>query len=440
MAPMLPAPTDSDGDPVENSAAVSSILDTLPAMTSRRSYAVATLALSLAALSVGCSRAGTEAAPTQRSSTAPSPSASPTPPEVSLNVAQAKAVALLTQRATGRAYPGVPRLKALDWDVCGEKLTTPPGSTWLSGSSASPDGVTVTPAEAAKLTIGSAYSVVTLLDDESSRAAWDARLAKWTSSCPDAESPVAPLPAEQLGTDSAFAYTRTADSKSPLDKHVSAVVARTGNTGFICWLTAKDQAAATSAATSCARDVVLGARLLTDLAEATGPLGAKALLANVVTRPEAKSEVTFDPELKVGPPCGSSPERVMTGQSASATFRPVGTDMYEPATATAGVLAMPDATAARTRVAQAVATLGRCSGTFQRKLGSRTFPGRVTGVEKSSLGGGGIVIRDEVRYGGTKPQKGYTAVFSVGRFVVQVDGERAGHGERIATAIASAVQ
>ena len=358
---------------------------------------------------------------------------------MSLTVAQAKAVALLTQRGTGRAYPGAPRLRALDWDVCGEKLTTPADSTWLSGSSASPDGVTVTPTEAAKLTIGSAYSVVTLLDDESRRSAWDARLAKWTSSCPDAESPVTPLPSDQLGTDSDFAYTRVADSKSLLDKHVSAVVARTGNTGFICWLTAKDQGAATAAATSCARDVVQGARLLTDLPQATGPLGAKTLLANVVTRPEAKSEVTFDPELKVGPPCGALPERVMTDQSAFATFRPVGTDMYEPATATAGVLAMPDAAAARARVAQAVTTLGRCAGTFQTKAALRSFPGRVTGVEKSSLGNGGIVIRDEVRYGGSKPQKGYAAVFSVGRFVVQVDGERAGHGERIAAAIAASV-
>ena len=145
MPTMLPAPTDNASDPVDNSTAVSTILDTLRAMISKRLYAVPTLALSLAVLVTGCSRDTAEEPTTSPPvSSATSPTASPTPPSVTLDVPQAKAVALLTQRATGRAYPGAPRLKALDWDVCGEKLTTPADSTWLSGSSASPDGVTVT--------------------------------------------------------------------------------------------------------------------------------------------------------------------------------------------------------------------------------------------------------------------------------------------------------
>ncbi|MDT0214723.1 hypothetical protein Q9R29_12590 [Rothia sp. ARF10] len=98
-----------------------------------------------------------------------------------------------------------------------------------------------------------------------------------------------------------------------------------------------------------------------------------------------------------------------------------------------------DSAATSTILDTLATTLGRCSGSFQAKAGPRSFPGRVTGVERSSLGDGGIAIRDEVRYAGSKPQKSWTAAFSVGGFVVQVDGERAGHGERIAAAIAASL-
>lgn len=410
-------------------------------MTSKRPYAVAALVVAISLPLAGC--AGGAAAPDREPSTASSgAAASPTPTTspVSITAAQGKAVALLSQRETGNVYPGAPRQEALDWEVCGEKLTTEAGVTWLTGSQADPEGHTPTAAELAKITVGGSHSVVTLLQDDAARTSRDARLEKWSAGCTDPDSPATPVTVDLPRSDSTVAYTQPRPTGSLPRKHVSVVMARAGNTGIICYLEAKDVATATAAATSCAQDMLGGAALIANLSTGSGLLGARTLLASVVSRPEAKSEVTFDDDLTVGPPCGPMPDRVMSAKSASATFRPAGTDMYEPPTATAGVLVMADPAAAKAFVAQARATFGRCAGSFKHKVGPNSVPGRVLGVEDSAIGDGGLAIRDEIRFGSGKPEQGHTAIFSAGRFVVQVDQWRAGHGEVIARAIAAAAQ
>lgn len=97
---------------------------------------------------------------------------------------------------------------------------------------------------------------------------------------------------------------------------------------------------------------------------------------------------------------------------------------------------MNDPAAAKARVAQARKSFGGCSGKYQFRVGSKKFPARVLGVDDVAFGDGGLAIRDEISFGGDKPQPGYTAIFSVGRFVVQVDEWRPGHGEIVARAIA----
>ncbi|GAA4124005.1 hypothetical protein GCM10022415_29700 [Knoellia locipacati] len=421
--------------PVEKSAARCAILSRLALMTSKHSYAVATLVVSTSLLLAGCAPEDTAPA---RPASSPTVSASPTTTPLSLSVQQGKAISLLSQRATGNVYPGAPRLDALDWEVCGEKLSAAAGATWLTGSSANPNGDTKASSELAKVTLGGAYSVVTVLEGAAERETWDARLKKWATGCTDPDGSVTPSTVATPGVDASFTYTQIRPKADLTERHVSAVVARVGNVGVICWLAAKDPATAASAAATCARDTVQGSRSLADLASASGPLGARAVLASVVARPKAKSEVTFDPQLTVGPPCGPMKESLMTSESAFATFRPSGTDMYEPATASAAVTAMKDPMAAKARVAQALTTFGGCTGRYTYAAGTRTFPARVLGLDDVAFGDGGFAIRDEVSFGADKPQPGYTAIFSVGRFVVQVDQWRAGYGRLVAQEIAEA--
>lgn len=432
---------DEPPEPVDNSAAAPAILDTLPAMTSKLRYATVAFVVATSLPLAGCASEGrTPASRTSTPTSTTTPTPSPTAPPVILSVDRAKAVSLLSQRATGNVYPGTPRLKALDWEVCGEKLTTDPKATWLTGSSANAGGDSMDPSTLAKVALGGAYSVVTILEGAAETDAWDARLAKWKTSCPDADDPVTPMTATVPGADATFSYAQVSPKSDPTERHVAVVMARTRNAGVICWLAARDPAAASAATMSCARDMVQGARLVTNLGSASGSLGARALLASVATDPKAKSEVTFDPALKVGPPCGPMTKRVMTAESAFATFRPAGTGMYEPATASAGVTAMDDPAAAKARVAQARKVFGGCAGKYQFTAGSKKFPARVLGVDEVAFGDGGIAIRDEVRFGAGKPEPGYTAIFSVGQFVVQVDQWRPGHGELVAKAIAEAAK
>ena len=404
-------------------------------MTSKRRYAVAALALSAFLPLSACS----QAAPAKREAT-PKASATthvpPAPVPVRLTSMQAKAVGLLSQRATGNVYPGSPRAEALDWEACGESVRTPADATWISGSQADPESLSPSEAELAKIDVGGSHSVVTIFKDAAGEKEWDARLSKWAAACPDEDGAVTPVAVDLEGADSTFGFSQAQPKGSLPRKAVSVVMARTGNVGILCYLEAKNVAIANKAASMCAENLVGGAHVIAEPLSSPDILGSKALLAGLVTRADAKSEVTFDQMNKVSPPCPAMSTGFMPENAAKASFRPAGTDMYQPATASAGVMAMADAAAAKARVAEARETFGQCAGDYQFQAGPKKVPGQILGVDDVSFGDGGFAIRDELRWPKGKPEQGYTAIFSVGPFVVQVDQWQSGQGKLISQAIA----
>lgn len=409
-------------------------------MTSKRAYAVAALALS-ASLPLGaCSRtkAPDEAAGSRTAAT--QPSASPAPGPVNLSIGEAKAVALLGQRATGNVYPNAPRKELLDWTVCGEELKTPAASTWLSYVTEEPEGAELPAEDLAKIDVGGAFSSVSLLPDETAQAALDANLKAWSSTCADKDGPVTLRAIAVEGADSLMAFGQSKPKASAPNKYLSVAMARTGNAQILCYLEGKNAATADTAANACIKDMVSGARAIAAPLDAPDPSGAKTLLASVVAQAGAKSEVTFEDTLKVQPPCGAMKETVMTAEAVNANFRPAGTDMYRPPTASAGVFAMKDAAAAKAKVAESRTTFGACTGDYVFTHGPNKVPAHVHGVDDVSFGDGGFAIRDEIRFPKQKPEQGYSAIFSVGPFVVQVDGWQVGQGEAVARAIAEAAR
>ncbi|EAP98583.1 hypothetical protein JNB_00405 [Janibacter sp. HTCC2649] len=307
---------------------------------------------------------------------------------------------------------------------------------------AEPEGHDIPAEELAKVDVGGAFSSVALLPDTAAQAALDANLKAWSTACPDKDGPVDPVALKVDDADSIMAFGQSKPKASAPNKYLSIAMARIGNAQIICWLEGKDAATANAAAATCMKDMVGGANAITDLRSAPNLSGAKTLLASVVAQPDAASEVTFDDTLKVQRPCGAMPGEFMGSGSGAvdATFRPAGTDLYERATASAGVLAMTDAAAAKAKVAQAQQTFGKCSGSYEYKHGPKKVPAQVLGVKAIAIGDGGFAITDEIRFSGQKPEQGYTAIFSIGPFVVQVDQWQAGQGEIIAEAIASAAR
>ncbi len=353
-------------------------------------------------------------------------------------MSQAKAVALLGQRGTGSVYPNAPRNEGINGSACGQPLKTSAGSTWLSYVGAEPEGHTISPEELANVDVGGAFSAVALLPDTAAQAALDAKLKSWATKCPDESGPVDPIDLEVDGADSLLAYGHVKPKGSVATKYASIAVARTGNAQIICQLDAKDAATANAAAATCIQDMVGGANAIADPLSAPSPRGAKTLLASVLTHPEAKSEVSFEDTLKVQPPCGAMDATLMTSAAVNANFRPAGTDLYAPTTASAGVLVLKDPPAAKAMIVEARKTFGKCSGDYEYKLGPKKVPARVLAVKDVPFGDGGLAITDEIRFPNQKPEQGYTAIFSVGPFVIQVDQWQPGQGEVIAKAIADA--
>lgn len=314
----------------------------LRAMTSKRAYAVAALALSASLPLSACSQEdspGKSDKGAGASVAAPKEASTPTPRPVRLTSSEAKAVALLGQRATGSVYPNAPRQDVLDWNVCGKPLKTPAASTWLSYVTAEPEGHDIPAEELAKVDVGGAFSSVSLLPDPAAQSTLDANLKAWSTACPDKDGAVTPINLQVEGADSLMAFGQSRPKASVPNRYVSVAMARTGNAQILCYLEGKDQARANAAASTCIKDMVSGARAMADPLSAPTLAGAKTLLASVVAQPGTKSEVTFEDTLKVQPPCGPMKDKkLMTAQAVNANFRPAGTNMYVPATASAAIL------------------------------------------------------------------------------------------------------
>ena len=259
---MLPAPTDSDGDPVDNSTAASPILTTLHAMTSKSLYAVAAIFLSASLPLSACSVTDSliENASEAVGASTPSPSAYPTPARL-VTPEQAKSIVQAGQRlADGRTAETLSD-ERFAFDFCRDaaELSLLDAKAWSIVSQAerweqSPSSQASPTVESAR--ISAAFAQVVVLTPSPASMRWAVEKFERAETCAEYDDmPVKTWDVSVPGAALSLVRTHEVVNLVGAGPHTAMAGALVENLFLMCELDAATEDLAFRTATSCLGDM-----------------------------------------------------------------------------------------------------------------------------------------------------------------------------------------
>ena len=289
-------------------------------MTSKRLYAVATLALSALLPLSACSQADSperEAKPTASATAYPQPA-------YKVTHEQLRAVTVVGARLVDNSPSAPTKSEAITVGFCDRAYNGTKGRSWYSTNEVMEPAEGLPPGLAGNdsTQIGWTFNTTTVLDDSSNAVAViDERIRSWATCQPEDEPPLTTQKVAIPGTAASVVRTQVAKDVSPWNAHAASGVARVENALVSCTVNARTAKLALATVTSCltemAEAVPFAAGQKVKLTEANRGVAAKMLLARAATKGQTVTVRTTGATR----PCRTSKETFLPAQQPLCTHR-----------------------------------------------------------------------------------------------------------------------